>query len=842
METNPPTSELMSPVHSFPNRFFSSDFHNDEELNAQASVYTYMPVDGSRSSEVPVRSPDVLISNKFMNSAFHDDEVMDNEQASQDSGLQFMPGAGSGSSHGPSVFAESSRDPLDGPSNPYFVFDTPQGTRYWIPNVADKFIPVCGKSYPTFEDVLSMYELYAFEAGFSVKKGQTKVWNGIPTHKYLRCSKYGKPQPKRTFDTLDESSLKPWRTNFTWCDCKASILVSISNDSYTVLSFNDIHNHELVESYNRDLSKISRKLSFSTKQFIHNMSLNRIGPMRAYRCLVALKGGHHNVNGTPVDFKNFSHQLRILLLSSVFWADEISKLNYKAFGDVLAFDATYSTNRYKMVFVPFTGVDHHFQCVAFGAGLISTESIESYVWLLKAFLKSHGTQPTLVLSDQDPSMLQAVPMVFTESHHRLCMWHIMKKLPSKISADVLDNTDLRSCIHRLVWNVYIKPETFESRWNDLLQTFGLQSHTWLNDMYNIKHLWVPACFRELPMCCLMKTTSRCESSNAAFKVNSTSANTLVQFMMCFENRVDSQRYRQRVSEYKTSSTVFTTDLAIEQHAFAIYTNAVFAQVQKEIIKGKFLCYITNQTESSDSSLLIDVTHLDKRNNITNVYQVTYNTVDHSASCSCRNFTRIGYLCRHVFCVYRLKNVAKIPPQYINDRWRRDALPKQVFSLSSRYGVNPHAPSVMRNEILDLVTECVDVARTDEDSLSKLVDQLRDFKINVLSKQPLGTIQNETNECEMEEIVGQPINIPVEVANPEVVRNKGCGTHTRISGPGEKAKAKPPKRPKQLRLCKRCGLYVDDHDSRNCVKVAAMKAAKAAAEQQRQTAPGASPSD
>ncbi|KAJ0736355.1 putative Zinc finger, SWIM-type, MULE transposase domain, FHY3/FAR1 family [Helianthus annuus] len=491
---------------------------------------------------------------------------------------------------------------------------------------------------------------------------------------------------------------------------------------------------------------------------------------------------------------------------------------------------TTKNNRYKMVFVPFTGVDHHFQCVTFGAGLISTESIESYAWLLKAFLKAHDTQPTLVLSDQDPSMLQVVPMVFTESRHRLCMWHIMKKLPSKISADILDNTDLRSCIHRLVWNVYIKPETFESRWNDLLQTFGLQDHSWLNDMYNIKHLWVPAYFRELPMCCLMKTTSRCESSNAAFKVNSTSANTLVQFMMCFENRVDSQRYRQRVSEYKTSSTMFTgnTDLAIEQHAFAIYTNAVFAQVQKEIIKGKFLCYITNQTESSNSSLLIDVTHLDKRNNITNVYQVTYNTVDQSASCSCRNFTRIGYLCRHVFCVYRLKNVERIPPQYINDRWRRDALPKQVFSISSRYGVNPHAPSVMRNEILDLVTECVDVARTDEDSLAKLVDQLRDFKINVLSKQPLSTIQNESNECEMEEIVGQPVNIPVEVANPEVARNKGCGTHTRISGPGEKAKAKPPKRPKQLRLCKRCGLYVDDHDSRNCVKVAAMKAAKAVA--------------
>ncbi|XP_035838712.1 uncharacterized protein LOC118486397 [Helianthus annuus] len=129
-----------------------------------------MPVDCSRSSEAPVRSPDVVISNNFMNSAFNDDQVMDNEEASQDSHMQLMPGAVSGSSHGHSLFAESSRGQIDGPSNPYFVFDTPQGTRYWIPNVADKFIPVCGKSYPTFADVLSMYELYAFEAGFFCKK------------------------------------------------------------------------------------------------------------------------------------------------------------------------------------------------------------------------------------------------------------------------------------------------------------------------------------------------------------------------------------------------------------------------------------------------------------------------------------------------------------------------------------------------------------------------------------------------------------------------------------------------------------------------------------------------
>lgn len=85
-----------------------------------------------------------------------------------------------------------------------------------------------------------------------------------------------------------------------------------------------------------------------------------------------------------------------------------------------------------MVFVPFTGVDHHNKCVTFGAGLLKYESIESFTWILRAFLDAHGKQPTLILSDQDPAMKQAVPLVFTESHHRLCMWHITRKLPLKV--------------------------------------------------------------------------------------------------------------------------------------------------------------------------------------------------------------------------------------------------------------------------------------------------------------------------------------------------------------------------------------------------------------------------
>ncbi|XP_076926040.1 protein FAR1-RELATED SEQUENCE 5-like [Bidens hawaiensis] len=170
-----------------------------------------------------------------------------------------------------------------------------------------------------------------------------------------------------------------------------------------------------------------------------------------------------------------------------------------------------------MIFVPFTGVDCHKKCVTFGAGLISNEIIDSYIWLLEVFIKAHGKQPQLVLTDQDPAMKQAVSAVLTDSHHRLCMWHVTDKIPSKLKGEMERNTKIKSRVHKLVWNVFIKPETFEHKWHEMINDYDLSGNKWLTDMYAIRHQWVPAYFRELPMCCLMKTTSRCESINSQFK-------------------------------------------------------------------------------------------------------------------------------------------------------------------------------------------------------------------------------------------------------------------------------------------------------------------------------------
>jgi hypothetical protein len=71
-------------------------------------------------------------------------------------------------------------------------------------------------------------------------------------------------------------------------------------------------------------------------------------------------------------------------LIRVFWADAMSRKNYSLFGDVVSFDATYTTNEYNMIFTPFTRVNHHLQNIFLRAAFLTNEKVE---WLFKTFLK-----------------------------------------------------------------------------------------------------------------------------------------------------------------------------------------------------------------------------------------------------------------------------------------------------------------------------------------------------------------------------------------------------------------------------------------------------------------------
>ncbi|KAK1375612.1 hypothetical protein POM88_031805 [Heracleum sosnowskyi] len=99
-------------------------------------------------------------------------------------------------------------------------------------------------------------------------------------------------------------------------------------------------------------------------------------------------------------------------LTKLFWADSVARRNYELYGDAVWFDATFDTNKYNMVFCPFTGIDKHEKCVTFGFALLSKEDIPHFKWAFDQFLKAMGRNPVCIITDQCPEMKQAIPMSF----------------------------------------------------------------------------------------------------------------------------------------------------------------------------------------------------------------------------------------------------------------------------------------------------------------------------------------------------------------------------------------------------------------------------------------------
>ncbi|GKB11997.1 FAR1-related sequence 5-like protein, partial [Tanacetum coccineum] len=171
---------------------------------------------------------------------------------------------------------------------------------------------------------------------------------------------------------------------------------------------------------------------------------------------------------------------------------------------------------YKMVFVPFTGIDNHHRSVTLAAALLSNERAKSYGWLLRAFKKAFDREPMVAVTDQDPAMKISVEKEFNNSRHRLCMWHIMEKLSTKVGPVLCQNKAFKKRICDIVWTDTIEPSEFEREWHSIINDFELQSNNWFSDMFEPRFNWIPTYYRDQPMSGLRCTTSWSESKNHFF--------------------------------------------------------------------------------------------------------------------------------------------------------------------------------------------------------------------------------------------------------------------------------------------------------------------------------------
>ncbi|XP_074311150.1 protein FAR1-RELATED SEQUENCE 5-like [Silene latifolia] len=447
--------------------------------------------------------------------------------------------------------------------------------------VEHKFRPTIGAVFASLEAGIKVYEVYARACGFTPRKHGTKTLRGGVAHqKFIVCNRQGfkeskpkqRPRTKGDENMGDGSSTQLVqllrRVKITRIGCRAYVRFALLHglDGPAMIDeFSEVHNHRLTSVCNRDLDKISRSLDMFQKTLILDNSKLNIGAGLTFRQVKELVNGYENIGATLIDFKNFQRDIKCYIglrdadlfidrleklkatqpqfyfaydvdpqnrLTKFFWADATCIRNYSFFGDAVSFDPTYGTNKYDMVFTPFTGVNHHRKSVLFAGCLLLHEDDISFQWTFQHFLTAMGQkEPQFMITDQCPGIKKAFPSVFKTARHRYCMWHITQNITDKVGSALCRDTDFLARFNAVVWDPDMESSEFEENWQKVISDFQLEDNDWLTTMFDDRHHWIPAYHRDLALGCILRTTQRLESTNLFFKRYENHFGTLVEFWM-----------------------------------------------------------------------------------------------------------------------------------------------------------------------------------------------------------------------------------------------------------------------------------------------------------------------
>ncbi|XP_074266643.1 protein FAR1-RELATED SEQUENCE 5-like [Silene latifolia] len=566
-------------------------------------------------------------------------------------------------------------------------------------------------------------------------------------------------------------------------------------------------------------------------EFAEVMQNLKIGATRTYKMCKEHVNGFENIGASLTDFKNFHRNVKCYInerdgqlfidrfknmaethenfffdyevdadgsLIGAIWADGIARRNYSVFGDAVSFDPTYSTNKYDMVFTPFTGIDNHKRSINFCGALLFRENEDYFDWVFKHFLVAMGgKEPKYIITDQDAGIIKSVKNVFKTARHHFCIWDIMNKVPVKYGGTTKDYPEFIKKLNAIIWDDELEPDEFDVRWGEIMKEHAVDKSAWFEEVYLKRRQWVMAHCRDLNMGSVMRTTQRSESENSFFKKFENNNGTLVEFWMRFESAIDQQRHTQKKTDNdnRHTSPKMVTQCPIERHATRVYTLVVFDEFQEEIKMSTDGLGARGFTVENEIELAKLKDRLRGR-----VFEVHFRPGTYEATCSCRKFERAGIICRHIIWIYSSNGVQSIPKSYVVRRWRKDA----VYDASDGKEIIDRKQMEM-TKLWSEIHETVGVLRgKDKDDIETLSNLIRDFREKLSP-----SAEELTKQQEIEQLLGCKASKEITILPPKHAKNKRSGK--RMLSNKTKAEALLSK---QKRMCNNCK-QMAHHDKRNC---------------------------
>ncbi|XP_057734697.1 protein FAR1-RELATED SEQUENCE 5-like [Arachis stenosperma] len=241
------------------------------------------------------------------------------------------------------------------------------------------------------EDAYVVYKEFARARGFGVQKGDVGRVDGVWVRRDFFYHRQRVRYPKH-FDRPErvrEEQLES-RTN---CKAKLKIYYDVHRSLWKVRTIVDDHNHDLAAAMFSYLLPSHRKMRNNDKAQVDSMKQFGIPTFKIMANMAGQSGGAARISDgdaaatisylegkADADLRTVAHYKRNAenRLGSLFWADGEMVSDYHLFGDVVAFDLTYKSNKYKKPLVVFSGSNHHKQTTIFGFTLLEDEEVHSY--------------------------------------------------------------------------------------------------------------------------------------------------------------------------------------------------------------------------------------------------------------------------------------------------------------------------------------------------------------------------------------------------------------------------------------------------------------------------------
>ncbi|KAL4580761.1 hypothetical protein LXL04_016963 [Taraxacum kok-saghyz] len=313
------------------------------------------------------------------------------------------------------------------------------------PMIQSEEFYLANSKFESYDELLKSVRDFYYAKGYGVSIRDSRKEKYVT----LQCDRGGSYR-----DRLCSGDKRKKITVSRLIKCPFQIVGKKGNDGAWVLKAKNMtHNHEPSTDIVGHPS--FRRLSPQDTESVKNMTLSGIPPRQI---LSSLRQGNQSLPAISRTIYNLKAKIRKESLNNrsmvsalfeefekegfifdilhnpsghithLFIAHPLSIKLAKIFSNIFVMDCTYKTNKYNMPLLDIIGVSCFNTSFYSGFAFLEREDEDSYIWALNTFKKIlDNREPTVIMSDRELALMNAIKVVFPSTINLLCIWHIEKE-------------------------------------------------------------------------------------------------------------------------------------------------------------------------------------------------------------------------------------------------------------------------------------------------------------------------------------------------------------------------------------------------------------------------------